>query len=77
MARHRYQARLARRPDSLQKRDRVVAMFIFQIAGLLSSVVVLLVIVAIGFVFQPLPQVGSADDAIWKLIVVTQVMNGL
>lgn len=32
-----------------------------QIAGLLSSFVVLLVVVAIGFVFQPLPQVGNAD----------------
>jgi hypothetical protein len=29
-----------------------------QIAGLLASMVVLLVVVAIGFVFQPLPQVG-------------------
>lgn len=29
-----------------------------QIAGLLSSLVVLLVVVAIGFVFEPLPQVG-------------------
>lgn len=56
----------------LQKRDRVAAVFIFQIAGLLSSIVVLLVIVAIGFVFQPLPQVGRADGAIWKLSVVTQ-----
>lgn len=34
-----------------------------QIAGLLSSLVVLVVVVAIGFIFQPLPQVGGADDA--------------
>lgn len=38
-----------------------------QIAGLLSSIVVLLVVVAIGFVFQPLPQVRIADDTIQKL----------
>ena len=31
-----------------------------QIAGLLASLVVLLVVVAIGFVFQPLPQVGMS-----------------
>lgn len=37
--------------------DTVVG--IFQIAGLLASIVVLLVVVAIGFVFQPLPQVGG------------------
>lgn len=30
-----------------------------QIAGLVASLVVLLVVVAIGFVFQPLPQVGE------------------
>lgn len=34
-----------------------------QIAGLLSSLVVLLVVVAIGFVFEPLPQVGSASQS--------------
>lgn len=33
-----------------------------QIAGLLASLVVLLVVVAIGFVFQPLPQVGGAKE---------------
>ncbi|KAG8005759.1 Prestin [Nibea albiflora] len=33
-----------------------------QIAGLLASLVVLLVVVAIGFVFQPLPQVGEAVE---------------
>lgn len=43
-----------------------------QIAGLLGSLMVLLVVVAIGFVFQPLPQVGDAvaDDAelpVWQL----------
>lgn len=38
-----------------------------QIAGLLSSIVVLLVVVAIGFVFQPLPQVGNDHDTIQKL----------
>ena len=31
-----------------------------QIAGLLASLVVLLVVVAIGFVFEPLPQVGMS-----------------
>lgn len=31
-----------------------------QIAGLLASLMVLLVVLAIGFVFQPLPQVGDA-----------------
>lgn len=34
-----------------------------QIAGLLASLVVLLVIVAIGFVFQPLPQVCQSSEA--------------
>lgn len=33
-----------------------------QIAGLLASLVVLLVVVAIGFVFQPLPQVGETVE---------------
>lgn len=33
-----------------------------QIAGLVASLVVLLVVVAIGFVFEPLPQVGEAAD---------------
>ncbi|TMS02821.1 Prestin [Larimichthys crocea] len=33
-----------------------------QIAGLLASLVVLLVVVAIGFVFEPLPQVGEAVE---------------
>lgn len=36
-------------------------MFI-QIAGLLSSLVVLVVVVAIGYVFQPLPQVGKVVE---------------
>lgn len=31
-----------------------------QIAGLLSSLVVLLVVVAIGFMFEPLPQVSRS-----------------
>lgn len=53
---------------SLKTWDKVVAMFVVQIAGLLSSIVVLLVVVAIGFVFQPLPQVGSVDEAIRKLV---------
>lgn len=38
-----------------------------QIAGLLSSIVVLLVVVAIGFVFESLPQVSDADNTIQKL----------
>lgn len=58
---------------------------LFQIAGLLSSLVVLVVVVAIGYVFQPLPQVGTAPELsaylfdtlksllklfIWRLFVV-------
>ncbi|TNM91468.1 hypothetical protein fugu_019848 [Takifugu bimaculatus] len=39
-----------------------------QIAGLLSSIVVLLVIVAIGFVFQPLPQTALAAIIIVNLV---------
>lgn len=46
--------------DSL---DVLVSVVFVQIAGLLSSLVVLLVVVAIGFVFEPLPQVGRADHA--------------
>lgn len=42
--------------------------FVVQIAGLLSSIVVLLVVVAIGFVFQPLPQVGSVAEALRELV---------
>ncbi|MGH0127858.1 UNVERIFIED_CONTAM: hypothetical protein FKN15_032527 [Acipenser sinensis] len=42
-----------------------------QIAGLLASVVVLLVIVAIGFVFETLPQ------AIWFMAFVASVLLGL
>uniref|UniRef100_A0AAQ4RC49 Solute carrier family 26 member 5 n=1 Tax=Gasterosteus aculeatus aculeatus TaxID=481459 RepID=A0AAQ4RC49_GASAC len=42
-----------------------------QIAGLLASLMVLLVVVAIGFVFQPLPQ------AIWLVAFVASVLLGL
>ncbi|MEQ2177640.1 hypothetical protein GOODEAATRI_005574, partial [Goodea atripinnis] len=42
-----------------------------QIAGLLSSLIVLLVVLAIGFVFQPLPQ------AIWLVSFKASVLLGL
>lgn len=41
----------------------------FKIAGLVASLVVLLVVVAIGFVFQPLPQVSEPVELLTHSIL--------
>lgn len=62
-------ARLAQTLLTKVSETKLFAALPSQIAGLLSSMVVLLVVVAIGFVFQPLPQVGITDHTIQKLDV--------